>query len=180
MFENKTILILDDFITLQSAWERFRSPFRKLRKMQRICFALPGIILILMGGSNLWAALRQWDSDLAVLVFVSLLLIAFGILLIFWPVGRGMARRNWKNYPDKSKEQVYRFTEDQFSLQTDTGSFTSDYSDFQDIMEDKRIFLLFLNDQIAYVLHKDGFTSGDADSFRTFLTQRTGLTMRQL
>ena len=47
-------------------------------------------------------------------------------------------------------------------------------------MEDNRVFLLFFSDQVAYILHKDGFTSGDADSFRTFLTERTGLTMRQL
>lgn len=180
MFENKTVLNLEDFIVLQTTWERFKSPFRKLKKMQRICFILPGIILILVGGMNLWTVLRSWDQSLLLFAGLGVVFILLGLLLIFWPAGSGLAKRNWKKYPDKGKEQVYCFAKDRFYLRTDEGNFDAEYSVLQDIMEDKRVFLLFINDQVAYVLHKDGFTADDADSFRTFITERTGLTMRQL
>ncbi len=180
MFENRTVPTLEDFIVLQKAWERFQSPFRKFRKMQRVCFVLPGIILILAGASNLWTILRSWDASSMVMTVISILFIVLGLLLIFWPIGGGTARRNWKRFPDKGKEQVYCFTEDRFSLRTDAGDFEGEYKTVRDIVEDGRVFLLFLDGQVSYILHKDGFTSGDSDSFRTFLTERTGLSVRHL
>ena len=180
MYENTTVLTLEDFIVLQTTWERFKSPFRKLKKMQRICFILPGIILILVGGMNLWTVLRSWDSSLLLFVIMGIVFILLGLLLIFWPSGRGLAKRNWKKYPDKGKAQVFCFTKDRFHLRTEAGNFDAEYSALKDIMEDKRVFLLFFSDQVAYVLHKDGFTSGDAESFGPFLAERTGLTIRQL
>lgn len=180
MFENKTVLNEEDFIVLQNTWEKYKSPFRKFRKMQRVCFVLPGIILILVGATNLWTVIRQWDTSLMLLAVMGVVFIALGFLLIFWPAGSGLAKRNWKKYPDKGKEQIFCFAKDRFYQRTDSGNFDAEYSVLKDIMEDKRVFLLFFNDQVAYVLHKDGFTSGDAESFRTFLTERTGLPMRQI
>lgn len=180
MFENTTVLTLEDFIVLQTTWERFKSPFRKLKKMQRICFILPGIILILMGVSNLWAVLRSWDSAYLTSAVLGVVFLALGFLLIFWPSGSGLAKRNWKKYPDKGKEQVFCFAKDRFYLRTESGNFDAEYTVLKDIMENKRVFLLFINDQVAYVLHKDGFTAGDAESFGPFLAERTGLTIRQL
>ena len=180
MYENTTVLTLEDFIVLQTTWERFKSPFRKLKKMQRICFILPGIILIIVGAMNLWTVLRSWDSSLLLFVIMGIVFILLGLLLIFWPSGSGLAKRNWKKYQDKGKEQVFCFAKDRFYLRTDSGNFDLEYTAVKDIMEDKRVFLLFFSDQVAYVLHKDGFTSGDAESFGSFLAERTGLTIRQL
>ena len=180
MFENTTVLTLEDFIVLQTTWERSKPPLRKLKKMQRICFILPGIILILVGGMNLWTVLRSWDQSLLLFAGLGVVFILLGLLLIFWPSGSGLAKRNWKKYPDKGKAQVFCFAKDRFYLRTESGNFDAEYTVLKDIMEDKRVFLLFINDQVAYVLHKDGFTSGDAESFGTFLTERTGLTIRQL
>ena len=180
MYENTTVLTLEDFIVLQTTWERFKSPFRKLKKMQRICFILPGIILIIVGAMNLWTVLRSWDSSLLLFVIMGIVFILLGLLLIFWPSGSGLAKRNWKKYPDKGKAQVFCFTKDRFHLRTEAGNFDAEYSALKDIMEDKRVFLLFFSDQVAYVLHKDGFTSGDAESFGSVLAERTGLTIRQL
>ena len=49
------------------------------------------------------------------------------------------------------------------------------YSDIRAILENDRVFLLFFDDRTAYILHKDGFLTGDADEFRGFMKQRTGL-----
>lgn len=179
MFENKTVLNEEDFILLQNTWEKYKSPFRKFRKMQRVCFVLPGIILILVGILKLWPMVTEGTLYVP-MAALSVVFIVLGLLLIFWPTGSGLAKKNWKKFPDKGKVQIFCFAKDRFYQRTESENYELEYSVLKDLMEDKRVFLLFFSDQVAYILHKDGFTSGDADSFRTFLTERTGLTMRQL
>lgn len=169
LYENKTILQPEDFRVLQTAWDTCKSPLRTMRRMQRICFALPGIILILVGGVNLWSMASK-GSLIPVQLLWSLVFFALGIAMILWPAGNRLARRAWKQYPAKGSEQVITFHDDHFS----PGAKDVPYSKIQDILENQQVLLLFFSDGTAYLLHKDAFTVGDAGSFPTFLQEKTG------
>ena len=180
LFENKTVLTLEDFILLQTTWEKYKSPLRRFKRMQRLCFALPGIILFLLGANNVWNALQSFTLAQLPITVLSIVLVLAGLFLILWPGGKGLAKRNWQKYPQKGSVLTYTFDQEKFTQQSRSGTQEMPYAALVDLMEDSRAFLLFFSDLGAHVLHKDSFTAGDADSFRAFLTAHTGLTMHQV
>ena len=180
LFENKTTLNLEDFILLQTTWETRKSPLRRLKGMQRLCFALPGIILTLVGGQRLWALLPGFTASRLPMALLWGLLLALGLALIFRPSGSGLARRNWRRYREKGEAIRYTFGEDRFAQESGGRRYEMGYDVLRDLMEDDRVFLLFFSDFGAHVLHKDSFTAGDAAGFRTFLIERTGLSFQRL
>ena len=106
---------------------------------------------------------------------ISIVFIMVGALLVFWPFGKDRGKRSWKRYPDKGRPLRLTFEEDGFFMTTDQVGERLLYSDIRAILENDRVFLLFFDDRTAYILHKDGFLTGDADEFRGFMKQRTGL-----
>ena len=180
LFENKTVLTLEDFILLQTTWEKYKSPLRRFKRMQRLCFALPGIILFLLGANNVWNALQSFSLAQLPITVLSILLVLVGLFLVLWPGGSSLAKRNWRKYAQKGSVLTYIFEEKGFTHQSPDGTQHIPYGALVDLMEDDRAFLLFFSDFGAHVLHKDSFTTGDADHFRAFLTERTGLAMRKV
>ena len=170
LYENKTILRPEDFRVLQTAWDTCKSPLRTMRRMQRICFALPGIILLLMGVSGLWSMAAR-GTLIPLQLAGCLVFLLLGAAMILWPSGNRLARRAWKHYPAKGAEQVITFHDDHFS----PGPKDIPYAKIQNILENQRIWLLFFPDGTAYLLHKDAFTAGDPGTFPAFLREKTGL-----
>ena len=108
---------------------------------------------------------------------LGILLIGMGLLLVFWPFGKDRGKRSWKRYPDKGRPLRLTFESDGFYMTTNQVGEYLLYSAIRAILENDRVFLLFFENRTAYILHKDGFLTGDADGFRDFLRQRTGLTI---
>ena len=175
-FINESTMTVEDFSALHAGWERYRSPMKAIRTMQRVCFALPGVVLVLLGGSSFWTSLTGGEGSFGSAV-LGILLIGMGLLLVFWPFGKDRGKRSWKRYPDKGRPLRLTFESDGFYMTTNQVGEYLLYSAIRAILEDDRVFLLFFENRTAYILHKDGFLTGDADGFRDFLRQRTGLTI---
>ena len=177
-FVNETILTPEDFTSLHTAWEKYKSPLKGMRTMQRICIALPGVIFLLIGGSNFWTAITG-GLEYASTAVISIVFIMVGALLVFWPFGKDGGRRGWRRYSDKGMPLRFTFGPDSFFHTTDMASVEMQYETIQDIMMDTRVFLLFFEDRSVYILHKDGFTTGDAEGFQAFLEEKTGISTKE-
>ncbi len=177
--ENKSTLTQQDFAALAAAWRACKSPVHAMLRMQRVCFALAGLALAAVGGMGLRSLLAGGAPSLPLLLLDGAL-IAAGIAVVFFPTGRSLAEKAWRSYPEKGIEQVYRFTEEQVLWQGAGKEKAAAYSAVQDFLEGEGQYLLFFPDGTAHILHKGGFTAGDATSFCRLITERTGLAPRPL
>ena len=177
-FVNETTLTPEDFSALHAAWEKYKSPLKGMRVMQRICFALPGVFLLMVGGSSFWSALTG-GAEYAVSAVISVAFMGVGALLVFWPFGKDGGRRGWRRYPDKGMILRFNFGPDSFFQITDAARVETRYDTIRDIMMNPKIFLLFFEDRSVYILHKDGFLTGDAEGFQFFLEEKTGISVKE-
>ena len=177
--ENRSTLVQADFQSLAAAWRICKSPVHAMLRMQRICFVLAGLALMGVSGAGLRAVLLSEQPSVPLLLLDAALLIA-GLAVIFFPTGRNLADKAWQSYPEKGMEQDYRFTQEQIVWQNSVKTRETPYTAIQDFLENDSQFLLFFPDGTAHILHKDGFTAGDAETFRSCITERTGLAVRPL
>lgn len=168
-FENTTTLIPEDFLLMQRVLLTAKSPLRTMLLMQRIAFALPGVILILTGSTRLWALFTSSttaSTDLA----TALALMLAGLALLVLPGSRTKARSLWRKYRDKGVAFSYQFLEDRFFA----GETEVSYDDVQELFETGCAYVLFSKALTPYILHKDSFSTGEPSSFAAFLAEKTG------
>ena len=123
-------------------------------------------VVILACAAVLW--LFQ-DSDAWISALLGLVLLLLGLFQTrltawsFWSTRNLAAGRN-----------QYCFDEDGFSVENQIETSRIRYSGPMKMVETKGYFLLYMEDQRAFVLPKMGFVEGNVQDFAAFLEEKTG------
>lgn len=80
-------------------------------------------------------------------------------------------KRTLRNAQSFMTERVYHFYEGEFSQTTDDNSYSVTWADVANWTEDDYSFYVIIGQSYA-IVHKNGFTLGDEESFRAFLTEK--------
>ena len=72
------------------------------------------------------------------------------------------------------------FGEEEYVVTTDTIETKYRYEDIVSLCERGDYYFFFLGSRYGEIFDKRGFTQGDAEAFRVWLEQKTGLTFRKI
>ena len=165
-FANKTTAAPADYRQAAGAWEQYTPSLRSLRRMQRVCFLLPGVALAVMGGYFTVTA-----SPVP-----GLMLFFPGIVILQGAFIQTEAVRRRRRDPNRGREVRYSFTEAEIRRSVGDREDRIPYAAVIHILETEDLFLLVCGERGDLLLRKDGFTE-DAADFGAFLSQKTGRTL---
>jgi len=84
----------------------------------------------------------------------------------------------WNNYDRKGMEMRFCFEPEEMNFSSGGETQTYQYESVLKILENSEYFFLSMDPrQISCALRKRNFTVGSADSFREFITERTGVSV---
>ncbi len=121
-------------------------------------------LLLLLGGEVPWLNLLVGLVMLGTLLCEDRLNGALGLRMVL---------------PD-TRRLTARFTEDGYRHTTPVSESTWHYEQIQAVCETEDYFLLLLGRRHGQVYRKSGFTEGNPEAFRTFLTEKTGLAVQRI
>ena len=161
---------------------RFGKAYRMVCRLIRILF---GIWFFRAGLTGLTAPLNGLILDgiaaYCTILIPALLLFGLGVYLIFCGVFNRTPLSEWqarKSFHLHGKDDVFRFAETHYELSLGSSFHSIDYSNIAAIVEDKKHYFLFISKNSAHVLNKEKFITGSADAFGTFISGKTGVTIR--
>ena len=166
-FANKTTAAPADYRQAAGAWEQYTPSLRSLRRMQRVCFLLPGAALMAMG---------VYFAVTASLV-PGLMLFFPGIVVLQGAFIQTEAVRRRRRDLNRGREVRYFFAETEIRRSVGDREDRIPYDAVIHILETRDLFLLVCGEKGDLLLRKDGFTGGGTAEFGAFLSQKTGRTI---
>ncbi len=138
------------------------------------------IVLAILCGLLAVAILLFWRSYgtlSAEMIVLLILLPILGTEMLWLP--RILARTMMKTYKRLGSIEM-RFGENEVSVQREVESTVYQYGAFDSLYHEKGAYYLYLNRQQALVIPERCFTQGDPAAFGPFLTEKTGLEIKEI
>lgn len=165
LFKNTTVLDLDR----QCGFEEFRYGLSKPKRC--IIFLIVALLLFF-----------RIKDDFVEDVMLSSFFYGFALLsvILFMWLFRKFYKFSYRRNLNRDKrfqnpvEAEYAFSEDAFQYVIGTNSGSLEYKLLYKVYESNDFFYLFLSPMEAYIVSKDGFTSGTAGEFTGFMTGKMG------
>ena len=164
----------EDIVGFMKAYSFKDEKLRGMAKVSRTCSRAAGIILLAAAAINGYAGIKGGVSGVKDLIPQGLMLLA-GVLLLWLPVDDMAGKRTWRTYEGQGANIGFEFYPDHYAETRQGNKRPRNYGDVKGIYEDGGRFYLFISQQSADIIRKDSFTEGDADGFRAFITEKTGL-----
>ena len=164
LFVNKTIYDTRALIALNDLAEKsVRKEKSRRTRLISLILGLAGLV----GGAFVYP--RQ--------SMVGTLLLLYGCLLLLLTL-------SWKSFQLRSTQRqlqsgmkncLYQFGEEEFVCETESGETRYLYDQVFAVVENESWYVLFFDAGHGVILDKNGFTEGDAMSFKMFIGQHTQL-----
>ena len=163
----------EDIAALVRTMEFRQHPEKNLRLARKIGFPIFGI-LIIAAGISLPVFSGPSPAALGFAVFCVLL----GVVLLRRSDRRGMERRTWNKYPNKGLVMTYTFYNDHFEEEDEvSGKNEFQYLSIKNGNLDDGHFYLFTTGNMAHMLKKDSFVTGEPEKFADFIKHRAAVSL---
>ena len=185
-FEVQSNHTVADFAAFWYGFLDKRPGKKEVRRLSDRGMRLGGVVFLLAGGALLavyWLdPLGSQPAPLS-LVWTGLVWLALGgATLVQWRPGRAepvyprWAKRAWKKWAaqDPGLRWSYRFTSEGIELRNSVSGHRYDYSQIQQVWQDKERFYFTMDRRIWHILNRSQFTRGDPACFAAFLEENTG------
>ena len=143
-----------------------------------LALIIAGAVIMLLTPLAAWLD-TKCDSSLifSAFMFVGVFLLIFGFFF-----DNLIAESSYKNLDERrKKEQLkYAFYDDRIEISSDTESSVVKYEAVGSLVETPKAFALYIDKATAFMLPKDGFTSGKAEDFSSFIDKRTGKKVKKV
>lgn len=154
---------LQDLINGAGKEERKKSVRRNVLILGAVCLV----------GAGASAFVAENDVLAIVLLLAGILLVSIGAVFPAYLTVR-QDREDQKNSKRPVQESEVCFLEDGFLVRNQRGEKHYGYQSCRQLLEGPRHFVIMLGDTRAVALDKAGFQTGDPETFRDFLEERTG------
>lgn len=148
---------------------------KSVRKRRGVAVRVTAAVIIGLNALFAWASFRAGDSRWWVNGAVALFLLA----IVVWE-DQVNAKFSSKYILPDAREVTAVFLEDFYKQTSKAADSRFQYDQIQAVCETKDYFLLYLSRNLGQIYDKKGFTKGTAMAFRQFLSNKTGLQVRQI
>lgn len=185
-FEIRPDYTVEDFSAFWHGFREKRPGTKGAKRLSDRGMWLGGWLFLLGGGFLLavcWFNPLEFQPLPLSMVVMGVAFLALGVVtLIQWrpgarePVRPRWAKRAWKRWAAQGPELhwTYRFTPERVELRNSGSEHRYDYSNLQQLWEDKEHFYLTLDQRVWHILNKSQFTEGDPTRFAAFLAEKAG------
>ena len=152
-----------------------RGARKSVRRRRGSIIRIVGGAIILLNVFFAWISLRMGDSRWWVNGALALFL-----LVIIFGEDQLNGRISAKYILPDAREVTASFGPEQYTHATSFSDSRFSYDQIQAVCETKDYFLFYLNRNLGQIYDKNGFTKGTAMAFRSFISRKTGLQVRNI
>lgn len=163
-----------DFVGFMKAYTNKIPNLRTMNKISYIACRAAGVVMIISGLINIAIAVYS-GVFLPKSIAISVAMPVIGVFLLKLPVNDLSGYKMWNKYQGQGARIDTEFWDNEYKIKYFGNEVPRPYGEIKSLYSDDERFYLFVSEQSADIICRNGFKEGNPDDFADFIAQKTGL-----